>query len=595
MEVSEIEPTGKQTKYWAMLCGVLAGLVYLGTLSFHFVYDDVGQIVDNSSIRSWRFLPQYFSSHMWAGVFDFSSYYRPLDLLWFRLNYFFFGLQAAGWHATSIVAHALATFLVFRLVLRILHDVRIALLSALIFGLHPVHVQSVAWVSGVADPLLTIFMAASFISYLNFSETKKVVWICWSLLWYACAALTKEPGILLPVFIFAHEWIMPKKEEPSRGILGRLKDAGAAVAPFLGISILYLAARMRALGTFIPPATNMSVSQIVLSWPAVLWLDTKHLLLPCGYSLYYDLPFVSHFFSKEFLTAASLLVLTIGIAIGIARWLKVDRRVLLVGLVWLIVPLLPSLFLNAIRPEIFAQDRYLYISCIGFSVLLGSVIVRVSELQLLVEHSKSIRRYAAVLLPLILASCTLAQQQYWVSNVALFRRAVAIAPNNFDAIANLGVALSKANQFRPAISLFEQALQRDPNSAHLNYNYGYAFYCMRDYPDALPHLARAAQLDPQMGEAFLYIGMSHLKLGFPQDAAFEIRHAIALEPDRRGAHLALGAVLEIEGDLPGAIAETRTEANSFPDDPIIRQRVLALEQRWNQSRNSKAVSSDPAS
>src|SRR5579862_6470588 len=99
------------------LAGVLAltALSFASSLRFQFVYDDQGDIVENPLIQSWRFVPQYFKGHVWQQMAPNSlgNYYRPLNILWFRLNDALFGLRPAGWHATAILLNVLATLLAY--------------------------------------------------------------------------------------------------------------------------------------------------------------------------------------------------------------------------------------------------------------------------------------------------------------------------------------------------------------------------------------------------------------------------------------------------------------------------------------------------
>src|SRR5438477_9595434 len=143
-------------------------LVYTGTTRFGFVYDDQGQIVRNLFIQSWQYAPRYFTSHVWSYLFpgDVANYYRPLFLLWLRANDALFGLEPAGWHLTSVLAHLLVTLEVYWLGVRLVQDRAAAAVGAALFGLHPIHVEAVAWVSGVTDPLAALLMLASFISFL---------------------------------------------------------------------------------------------------------------------------------------------------------------------------------------------------------------------------------------------------------------------------------------------------------------------------------------------------------------------------------------------------------------------------------------------
>jgi len=102
----------------ALLGGILifTALLYLPTLNYHFVYDDQGQIVDNALVRAWRFVPEYFQSHVWQYLYPnaLGNYYRPLNVLWFRINDALFGLKPMGWHASAVLLHLLATALRLR-------------------------------------------------------------------------------------------------------------------------------------------------------------------------------------------------------------------------------------------------------------------------------------------------------------------------------------------------------------------------------------------------------------------------------------------------------------------------------------------------
>src|ERR1700722_4835856 len=163
----DLQPTDSSTQSWidrpglaeTVVCAITA-LVYMATLSFGFAYYLIPQTLQNPAVHEWRFVPQYFSSHVWAAIYPNTSgnYYRPIFLLWLRLNYAFFGADAAGWHLTSVACHVLATWLVFRIVRQMAGDRATALLAALIFGVHPAHIENVAWISGVTDPLMACFV-----------------------------------------------------------------------------------------------------------------------------------------------------------------------------------------------------------------------------------------------------------------------------------------------------------------------------------------------------------------------------------------------------------------------------------------------------
>ncbi len=152
----------------AVVLGVVF-LAYCNTLGFDFVHDDRMQILGNTWLRSWKYLPRYFTADVWAfehPVFR-GTFYRPIFLLWFRLQYLVFGLKPWGWHLCTVLCHVGVTLLVYFTAARLLEDRLAALFTALIFGLHPAHADGVAWISGVTEPLFAFFLFASYLCYLK--------------------------------------------------------------------------------------------------------------------------------------------------------------------------------------------------------------------------------------------------------------------------------------------------------------------------------------------------------------------------------------------------------------------------------------------
>src|SRR5271157_6349218 len=198
------ENKGSSLPSWKGIAVILAltFAVFAPTLRYQFVHDDRGQIVENPAVHSWRAVPTYFTSHVWAAVMpeELGNYYRPLFLLWLRINDAVFGNQAWGWHLTSILAHVLTTLLVYLLAWRLGIGTDAALLAALIFGLHPAHIEAVAWVSGVTEPLLGILLIASFLSYVQsrVEGARAPKWKIISLVLFALAILEKETALILP-------------------------------------------------------------------------------------------------------------------------------------------------------------------------------------------------------------------------------------------------------------------------------------------------------------------------------------------------------------------------------------------------------------
>src|SRR5262249_31639583 len=141
---------------------------------------------------------------VWAGgASPRSSYYRPLFLTWLVLNHSLFGLAPAGWHLMLILLHLLATYLTFRLVIDITGDTIASALAALIFGLHPVHVESVAWISGATDVLCAVALLCASIALERALKNERAgLWAGLSFLSFAVALLFKETACVWPAIAF---------------------------------------------------------------------------------------------------------------------------------------------------------------------------------------------------------------------------------------------------------------------------------------------------------------------------------------------------------------------------------------------------------
>src|ERR1700737_2367970 len=205
----EFPKTASVDRYFIFVVLVFTATTYLNTLQFGFVYDDNGQIGDNPFIKSWRYVPQYFVSSVWKHMLPLAvgSYFRPLFLIWLRLNYAVFTFHPFGWHVTSVLLHLLVTWLVYLTVRNMTGRFNLGWLTAIIFGIHPIHHEVVAWISGSTESLFAALFLAAFLAYLHSREKRRTLWMAVSCALYALALLSKETAVVLPVLIFTHGWV----------------------------------------------------------------------------------------------------------------------------------------------------------------------------------------------------------------------------------------------------------------------------------------------------------------------------------------------------------------------------------------------------
>jgi|HubBroStandDraft_1064217.scaffolds.fasta_scaffold00758_2 hypothetical protein len=559
-----------------LVCAVTA-LAYLGTLSFGFVYDDKPVIVDDVVIRSWRFLAHYFIPQISADIAPPSSgtFYRPIVFLWLRLNDALFGLHPAGWHFAMLALHVLTTYLVFVAIEKLTGSRGTAALAAILFGLHPVHVENVAWLSSVNDLLMTALLLGSFLASLNFRTGRKVKWMAASVFLFGLALLSKETAAVFPLLIlgFAVIFEAPRATEDSKPAwsaltASALKD-GLVSIPYFALLAIYLAARRMMLHGMAQSLAPLSWTTMVLTWPSVLWFDLKHLLLPVSSSEFYSLAYVTAPGFGNFLLPIVFLAGALVVAgYGISK--LPDRRVGVFALAWAILTILPTLYLRAIAPDNFVHDRFLYLPSVGIVILIALAVEQVCA-------SKTLQRVVVAILCTAAFIGTLIYQVQWASNILLYQNAMIYAPENPVVQVNLANELGNMGRYDRAVPLYLSALQRDPRFWLSNYNLGYAYYRMGRFSDAEGYLRRAIQIDDNDPDQFIYLARALMEQGKLTEAAQNAERALQRSPRSPGFHFVLAKILEASGNRERAIAEYQAEVSSFPENALARSELQRLQ------------------
>jgi len=557
---------------------VLVFLAYCNTLWFQFVYDDRFQILGNTWLRAWKYLPRYFTADVWA--FEHpgfrATFYRPIFLVWFRLQYLVFGLNPWGWHLCTVLCHVGVTALAYFTALRLLKDRLAALFTALIFGLHPTHAEGVAWVSGVSEPLFALFLFGSYLCYLK--KRQRDAWahlyLAASLLLFALACLSKETAVVLPLVIFACEllWNEPSSGAQSHAWMRRLLEALKVALPYFGLVVVYLGARLLSLRGFQNTKEPHSYLSMVLTWPSVFWFYIQHLFWPTRLSPFYSREFYSHIDLHHVILPAIPVLIA---AAGLWLWARRSPKAA-VAAIWLIVPILPVLNLRAFIEGHLVHDRYLYLPSFGFAMLvamglrhldyggrvLGQPILQVG-LAGVIAAAMGVGIYQAT-------AC-------YADEAAFFTYVTSMSPEGHSSQTDLAGLLGNQGHLDEAIKIYEQVWPTHQDDWDVNYNLGYAYYLTGRIPKADRYLSRAVQIDPTRPDAFFYLGLAKLKLGDVNGAAANVQRAVTIRPDAEHYHFALGVIFRVQGNLPGALSEFRQEVDLSPDNTSAREQAQEIE------------------
>jgi Tfp pilus assembly protein PilF len=575
-----------------LLLLVLAATIlpFIPALRYGFVFDDDVVVVDTVGIRNWQRPVDFFWNSVWrlrnSAIPLNYNYYRPIFFSWLRVNAELFRLHAWWWHLSTITIHLLVTGLVFFLLRRHLRNAWAAAIGTLVFGLHPVHIESVAWISGVTDPLATVGVLGGMLLWMRRMERPRASLLAGSLACYTFALFAKETAIVLPIIIFGYIMMgIGANETAPLNWSSRLRTAIREMAPFAGITLFYFAVRFLVLhsfragsGAWLPP------TQVLLTAPSVLLFYLRHLVWPLGLSLFYDFSPVTSVWSARFLLPAMVLLAA---GAGALVWRRKLGQPVSAAMLWVLVPLLPVLDIGLFYRDDFLHDRYLYLPSIGLALVCGA------GAQVLIEEKPGPARRRWLLAGCTILLCGMAastaiQSVPWQDNLTLYSHAAQHSTNTMARV-NLASEYAIRGRLEDAKKILEPVVRERPDFWLANFNMGYVEYELRDLDTAEQYLRRAIAIDPREADAYTYLGLVFFRENRLEDAATELSAAIARNSQGEGYHFALGIVLMRQGHTEAGKTELRRELKNHPDNGLIQMEVASLTGDRSPTKNATAT------
>ena len=536
-------------------------------------FDDPDYVLLNPHVReglSWAGLAWALTSHAAAN-------WHPLTWLSLMLDCQLHGPNPVWLHLTSLALHVANIVLLFLLLQRMTGRLWPSAVVAAFFGLHPLHVESVAWIAERKDTLSVFFALAATWCYVRYAQAasagrsgagsprsrSSLGYYLLAGVLFPLALMAKPMVVTFPlVWLLLDFWPLgrfPKASPatgPSREAPGFVRLVVEKI-PFLVLSavvcVIVLWAQSKggavvplAKVPFVPRAENALVSYVVYLWKTV-W--------PTGLSPFYPQP------TGPMLWPA----IAAGIFLAGISWLVVKsisrRPYLLVGWLWFLGMLVPVIGLVKVGEHARA-DRYTYMPMVG--ILIG-VAWGAAE----VAGRSSLRRaavcYGTVAALVLCAGATFVQVRYWKDGWTLFEHALEVNPNNTLAHNNLGVLLLHQGQVPEAIVHFRKALEVEPDYAFAHYNLGNALQQDGRLDEAIFHYEKALEHEPDYAKAYNNLGNALAKAGRLDDAVRHYQRALALQPDDADTHNNLANVLVKRAQGPEAIVHYRAALELRPD------------------------------
>lgn len=496
----------------------LGAFVYRNSLSGPFLTDDYYTIVRNFPLRDLSNAREIVSQNLFASAGKAtSSYFRPLTQLTFALDYQLWGLNPKGYRATNIAVHLINGALLFFLAQRWLSLMPAALVG-LLFVVHPANVQAIAYISSRSDPLFVLF---SILTVCLWVANKSALQpLCW--LFFLFALFSKEPAVVTPGLILLIDLAFARSLADAKAVLIRNWHGYLG---FAVVFLVYLAIRVWLLGY----PLLMEREESFLSGEGGLLLAFK--LLGNYLTLFYfprNLAFEHTVSTPEGImddaVVAPVFLIALMGYLGVKLWHK--ERVLLIGLGWFLIGILPVLNFTPLNLPMMESWLYLpEIGLIAFTVALGRLILPGKILPVL----------ASCLILLVLSARTIVRSADWRDPVRLFQKNAALYPDAYLAWSGLSAAYREVHR----------------------------------HTDSLEALKKAQELRPGRWQLHLSLAMHHFNANEDDSAREELLAALRLKPDNAWAHYFLGILEFRSGRWLGALKDFQNALSGRPRIPML--------------------------
>ena len=520
--------------------------VYWQVNKYDFVnFDDPVYIVENSHIQS-GITPDGFR---WAFSTRYADLWNPLIWLSFMFDYQLYGLNAGGYHLTNLILHILSTLLLFRLFNRMTKALWRSALVAALFALHPLHVESVAWITERKDVLSAFFWMLTLCLYVYYTEKPLIRRYLLVLFSFVCALMSKPMVVTLPVIMILLDYWPLKRFESKKNklVLWQLKEK----TPFFVLSavlfaiMIYINFKPQDVKQQFPLTLSFRLANALASFVAYLGKT----FWPHDMAIIYPFPDQIPFWQ---VLGAAILILVISTAV-----IVMVKRLpyLFVGWLWYAITLLTVIgWIGVIIPAPYAMtDRYHYLPSVGIAVMLawGIPLLFPNE-----EIRKKILFPMAILFIAILSFLTWRQCGYWKNSNTLFTHALQVTKDKDNDVAQvqLGIALFEEGKFEEAIEHYNKAiLMKSSYADACVYNCrGGAYAALGQYQRAIEDFNKDISMKHVHFKSYNNRGVVYTHLGQYQRAIEDFNEAIKLNPAYAIAYKNRATVyLNIRDNSPG--------------------------------------------
>jgi len=542
--------------------------IYAQTYRFGFLAYDDDQYVYNTAAVKEGLTP---SGLAWAFTTFHCSNWHPVTWLSHMLDCRLFGLNAGAHHVTNVLLHVANTLLLFVAFAKMTRRVWRSFIIAGILAVHPLHVESVVWVSQRKDLLSAFLGLLTLLVYIGYVRRPTKLRLASVAVVFALALAAKPMLVTFPfVLLLLDVWPLGRLSWPPRW---------RAVRPLIGEKAVFFALTAAAsVATFVAqkwsgavqPLTNLPLGARLANASIGYASYIVRAFWPAGLGVLY--PFGTPSAGAAMASLIAILAVTVAVI-----FLGRKRPYAAVGWFWYLGMLVPVIGIVQVGAQSTA-DRYTYLPLVGVSLALVWLIADIAEGRTFIRRAAGATGCVALIL---LGGLAWRQTSYWTSSRALFEHTLAVTQGNFVILNNLGVVLSQEGRFSDAIASFRKALEINPDYADAHANLRTLAVTRRDcvalndagvvlvgkgrFADAMTDFQKALEINPDYAEANANLGRELLRAGKVEDACPYLTRAVRAVPGRADVRAALGTVLAAQGKFEESRIHLEEAARIAPD------------------------------
>lgn len=511
-----------------------------------FIWDDWALITNNDIIKSWDNLPQILTSHPFKeseggqGVDpEAVRYYRPLITISYVFDYSMWELNPLGYHITNLIWHIANGIIIYFLTCLLFKDVKLALITSLLFATHPIHTESVSWISGRTDVIASFFFFACLYCYVlmySYKNPQKLFLFSISLLFFLFGLYSKEMVATLPFILIIVDYFRCQRFQDLRG---RIKFWLA----YWGILLIHLSVRLINPNLGIGAHSlieSMNKLYVLFNFGRALVYYLKKLFLPFDLSTYVIIEVIKKGLPFDVII---MLALFVGSLIFVYFKRKTDIAFSILFFWLSLTPIMNLIPISApAGMEFPVAERFLYIPSFAFCLLVATLLIRLNEVNGAKHISLGI--IGSIVLVLFYTGGTIFANTRWKDGVSFFKSELKYNPDSYLLYNGLGYTHRLNDDCDNAIPYFNKALQfkADDKIAHLNL--AYCYFLKGDYHKAIAENRAALKLDNSLIEAHLSLGVCYWQIGDVDRSIDEMLIAYKMNPKYHRTNRAFKTLLK---------------------------------------------------